>query len=291
MKLLIDNVSKNYGEKQALTGFSAELTDGVYALLGPNGAGKSTLMNIITEIIKPSSGDIYWNGKSIYRIGDELRNTLGFLPQSPGLYKSFTARAFLAYIARLKGMKDRREIDEQVGSLLERVNLTADADRKIGTFSGGMKQRVGIAQAMLGSPKLIILDEPTAGLDPSERIRFRNIISEIGFDSIVILATHIVSDVAQIAKQAMLLGDGRLIANADVDTLTRAIDGSVWQVTCGEREYERYETAYKISAVTRYDNSLRLRILSDTKPEGECMQVQPTLEDVYLHHFGQSGGE
>ncbi len=289
MQLEIVNVTKKYGRKKALYSFSASLTNGVYALLGPNGAGKSTLMNIITDIIKPTSGDVLWNGRSIYNVGDEFRRLLGFLPQSPGFYKSFTGYEFLSYIACLKGMTDKKEIKSEVCRLLEKVNMTDAANRKIGSYSGGMRQRIGIAQALIGDPKLLIFDEPTAGLDPTERIRFKNIISEMSLDCIVILATHIVSDVSQIAKNVMLIGNGNLIENSSANELISKQSLRVWNVCCNEHELKEFMKQYKIASIQNSGNDIAVRLLSDEKPCESAVPLQTTLEDIYLHYFGKIG--
>lgn len=198
MELKIDHITKKYGDKVALNDVSIQLQPGIYGLLGPNGAGKSTLINIIVQLLSPTQGSIRFDGKDISKMGAEYRSLLGYLPQTVGLYKNFTGRQMLSYLASLKGLPEDQK-QEQVAQVLEMVNLTQDADRKIGRYSGGMRQRIGIAQALLGDPKILIFDEPTAGLDPKERIRFMNILSELSSDKIILLATHIVSDVEHIA--------------------------------------------------------------------------------------------
>ncbi len=302
MELKFDNVCKNYGKKRALVDFSATLTEGVYALLGPNGAGKSTLMNMTADILRPTAGTITYNGESIYKLGDKFRAVLGFLPQSAGLYNSFSARSLLRYYGCLKGMDDKKAIEARIDELLELVNLTADASRKAGQYSGGMRQRLGIAVALLNDPKVLILDEPTAGLDPKERIRFRNIISKISFDRIVILATHIVSDVEYIAKDVLLLRQGQLIRDTDVSSLLAEMEGKVWDIKVLAAEVPSFMQKYKISNITKVseteeeaeatnaENGLTaLRVLSDERPSETATPVPASLEDVYLYYFGEVG--
>lgn len=222
MELKFDGITKKYGKKTALDGFSLTMNEGVYALLGSNGAGKSTLMNILTDSIHPTSGAVYFNGEDTRKMGAKFRARLGYLPQSFGLYPSFTARQIMEYFARLKNVRNERG---EIARLLELVNLSEDENRKVGGFSGGMLRRLGIATALLGSPEVIILDEPTAGLDPKERVRFRELIGSLGGDRIVILATHIVSDVEAIAKEAVLLKSGRIAAAGTLPELAESVNG------------------------------------------------------------------
>lgn len=222
--LELKDVCKNYKEKQALKCVSFTLTEGVYALLGPNGAGKSTLMNIITGNIEPGGGTVCWNGKEIHRLGDAYRSILGYAPQQQGLYDTFTGRRFLSYMATLKGISQKKMSDE-IERVLSYVNLTEVANRPIGTYSGGMKQRILIAQAILGDPKLIVLDEPTAGLDPKERIRIREKIHALAKNKIILVSTHVVSDIQSIAKEIILLKDGTVIDRGTVAQLCERYGG------------------------------------------------------------------
>jgi ABC-2 type transport system ATP-binding protein len=215
MQLTLNHVGKRYGEKQALNDVSLSLTEGIYGLLGPNGAGKSTMMNLITGNLKPSSGELLWNGREISALGAEYRGILGYAPQQQGLYDTFTGRRFLAYLAALKNIR-KPDIAPETERVLSYVNLTEAADRPIGTYSGGMKQRILIAQAILGDPRLVVLDEPTAGLDPKERVRIREKIRELSGNRIILVSTHVVSDIQSIAKEVILLKDGRI---ADQDTV------------------------------------------------------------------------
>lgn len=222
--LELKDVCKNYKEKQALKCVSFTLTEGVYALLGPNGAGKSTLMNIITGNIEPGGGTVCWNGKEIHRLGAAYRSTLGYAPQQQGLYDTFTGRRFLSYMATLKGISQKKMSDE-IERVLSYVNLTEAANRPIGTYSGGMKQRILIAQAILGDPKLIVLDEPTAGLDPKERVRIREKIHALAKNKIILVSTHVVSDIQSIAKEIILLKDGTVIDRGTVAQLCERYGG------------------------------------------------------------------
>lgn len=216
--LELKNVCKKYKEKQALKDVSLTLSNGIYGLLGPNGAGKSTLMNIITGNIDPSGGTVFWNGKEIHHLGAAYRSILGYAPQQQGLYDTFTGRRFLSYMATLKGIS-RKEMSSEIERVLHYVNLREAADRSIGTYSGGMKQRILIAQAILGDPKLVVLDEPTAGLDPKERVRVREKIHAIAEDKIILVSTHVVSDIQSIAKEIILLKDGHVVDQGGVKEL------------------------------------------------------------------------
>ena len=285
--LEIKNVNKTYkkGYVKALNNFSAELTPGVYGLLGPNGAGKSTLMNIITDNLNADSGEVLFDGKNIKRLGKDYRSVLGYMPQQQGLYDDFTANRFLWYMAALKGLK-KKEAKEKIPRLLETVNLTSVAHKKLGSFSGGMKQRVLIAQALLNDPKILILDEPTAGLDPKERIRIRNFISTIAKDKIVILATHVVSDVEFIAKEIILLKDGELLEKDTCHNLLKAIEDKVFEITSLSCDLAKIQASYRVSNIYRDDENIISRVVVDDPPEEYKYQcVKPTLEDLYLYYF------
>jgi ABC-type multidrug transport system ATPase subunit len=287
MKLVLDKISKSYGKNKALSEFSAELTPGVYALLGPNGSGKSTLLNIVTDNLKANSGKIYYDGEDILKLGAKFREKLGFMPQYPGLYGSFTAEKFLWYMAALKGM-NKKDAGAQIKEVLDAVELSDVSNYRISTFSGGMKQRLALAQAVLGDPSVLILDEPTAGLDPKQRIAIRNYISRIAFNKIVIIATHVVPDVEYIAKDVIMLKKGVIADNASPSELLRKIDGSVWRVKTKDEYVQDYQNKYKVTNILKDDDGVSVRILSDVKPDENAIPVSPTLDDYYLHVFGET---
>lgn len=296
MKLTIDNITKSYGTNLALNGFTAELTPGIYALLGPNGSGKSTLMNILTDNLKADSGQVTYTddaGKTenTLEMGVRFREKLGFMPQYPGLYPNFTVERFLWYMASLKGMT-KAEASKQIPEILAAVELDDVPRRKIGALSGGMKQRLTLAQAVLGDPEILILDEPTAGLDPKQRIAVRNFISKLALGKIVIIATHVVPDIEFIARDVIMLKKGVIADSAPPHELTRKIDGQVWIVPCRESEVTRMQDRYRVVAITRDEitSDLLLRVLSAEKPTEDSCHASPTLEDYYLTVFGESSG-
>jgi ABC-2 type transport system ATP-binding protein len=281
LKLQIQNVSKRYrGGVQALSGFSLDLGPGVLGLLGPNGAGKTTLMTILATITRATEGTVTWNGVDIARSPDSLRAVLGYLPQDFGVYPNLNPLEFLEYLAAVKGLDGalaRRRIDE----LLNLVNLSDVRKRPLGGFSGGMKQRIGIAQALLNDPKLLIVDEPTAGLDPEERVRFRNLLSELSGERIVILSTHIVSDVEATANDIALISKGRLLAHATPEYLLQQVEGKVWEWVLSGNEVNAARQKWLVSSVTRRADGVHLRVLGGTAPDG-ARPVVPSLEDAYL---------
>lgn len=285
MLLEIKDVSKQYPKTLALDHFSAKLSSGLYGLLGPNGAGKTTLISIITTLLSPSSGTVLYNGKPVG--GRDYMKIIGYLPQYPRFYKDFTAQEFLLYMAAMKGL-DAKCAPTRVAELLEQVNLSEHKNKKIGAFSGGMRQRLGIAQAILNDPEILILDEPTAGLDPKERVRFRNIISKLSSDRIIILATHIVSDVECAAKEVILLKEGKLLHKASPLSLQTAMTGKVWSLLVDEAEMEQYMQRYVIANAAAEEGKYSLRIISDDKPQKEAVPESPRLEDVYLYYFGET---
>ncbi|MGM7681270.1 ABC transporter ATP-binding protein [Cytobacillus sp. Hm23] len=286
MNLTIENVTKQFGDKFAVNNVSFDLTPGVYGFLGANGAGKTTLMRMLVTLIKPTSGRILYNGKDIEVLDEKYRDVLGYLPQYIGLYKTFSAEKYLMYIASLKGI-EKNTARKKIDDLLEVVNLTEHRKRKVGKFSGGMKQRLGIAQALLNDPKVLIVDEPTAGLDPKERIRFRNLLSSISKDRIVLLSTHIVSDIEFIAKEILVLKAGQLIQKEKPDELLEQIQGYVWTVNVPENEVQAFQAKYKVGNIIRQQNEIGLRIISETKPDERAVSAQPNLEDLYLYYFDQ----
>lgn len=285
MELTFERLSKNYGTVQALKGVSFTLTEGVHGLLGPNGAGKSTMMNILSGNLDQTSGCITYNGYEIKKLGNEFRKSLGYMPQQQALYPGFTAVQFLGYMASLRGMS-KAEAVEAVPRVLEQVELTSVAGRKIKTFSGGMKQRLLIAQAILSDPDVLILDEPTAGLDPKQRIAIRNLIASIAERKIVIISTHVVADVACIAKEILLLKQGELISQLSPIELIQQIDGTVWEVVVNKEDLPSWQSKYPVSNIAYDANGFCLRLLSDTEIPGGH-HVKPNLEDVYLRYFGE----
>lgn len=285
MELRIDGLKKSYGTKTALSDFTGVLSEGVYGLLGPNGAGKSTFMNLLAGNLKPDAGSISCDGKDIYRMGKAFREILGFMPQQQGLYKNFTGIRFLSYMAALKGMT-RAEAKRQIPKAAEMVHLSDVLDQRLGGYSGGMKQRILIAQALLNHPKVLILDEPTAGLDPSERIRIRNIISGISADKIVIWATHVVSDVESIAKEVIFLKKGCIAAWDRPGELLKNLEGKVFELLVSEDKAAQVQKEYLVSNITLSSEGMRIRVISETKPKDyPCLAVSPNLEEEYLYMF------
>lgn len=289
MNLTIDNVSKAYrGGVFGLRDFSLSIGPGVLGLLGPNGAGKSTLMRILATITKPTAGRVTWNGADVVASPDSVREVLGYLPQDFGVYPNLDSVEFLGYLAAAKGLDAataRRRIDE----LLQLVNLTEVRRRPIGKFSGGMKQRVGIAQALLNDPRLLIVDEPTGGLDPEERVRFRNLLSELSGERIVILSTHIVSDVEAVATDIAVIRQGRLVSFRTPEELLRTVEGRVWEWTVPSHELQAVKQRFTVSGTMRRSDGVRVRLLSADRPDPSAQPVQPTLEDAYLAVIGGAG--
>lgn len=286
MKLTIRELTKQYASKTALNKLSLELNNGIYALLGPNGAGKTTFINMLVGILHPTSGEILCDGKSILNCEREYLSQIGYLPQNPSFYKQFTAEEFLKYMCLLKDIP-KDEISLRVDKLLEEVNLSDVRKKKIGSFSGGMRQRIGIAQALINNPALLILDEPTAGLDPKERIRFRNILSKLSRNRIIILATHIVSDVEYLADRVILLKEGHLIAEKKPTELLEEIKENVWSLSVKEEELENYINTFGVSNATFEDGLYHLHLVSKVKPSDKAVLAPPTLNDVYLECFGE----
>ena len=285
MELQLRNLSKQYGTKCAVDNVNAKLEPGVYGLLGANGAGKTTLMRMICGVLKPTSGDIRLNGKTINELGEQYYTHLGYMPQDFGFYPDFTAREFMLYMAAVKGL-DKRVAKTRTQDLLHMVNLDDVADKKIKSYSGGMKQRVLLAQALLGDPKILILDEPTAGLDPKERIGIRNYIAELSRDKIILFATHVVSDIECIADKVLLLKDGEIIATGTPSQLIENMQGKVGEVVCTLSDVADLQGKYHIGNIRQRKNGMVLRLVGDELPE-EAVRVDNDidLEDVYLYYF------
>lgn len=287
MELYLDDLCKTYqkGRPPALDHFSAAMTPGVYALLGPNGAGKSTLMNIIVDNIRPDQGKVLFNGADTIKFGKDFRRQLGYMPQQQGAYNDFTAKRFLWYMAALCGLK-RQQAKERIAELLDFVGLTEVQNQSVGSFSGGMKQRVLIAQALLNDPKVLILDEPTAGLDPKERIRIRNFISEISRNKIVIFATHVVSDIEFIAKEILLVRKGKLLLKETPSQVLEKMEHKVFVASISPDQLKPLQAQYRISNIVSQGEKIQIRIVSDVPPALDAVQeVSPALEDLYLYYF------
>ncbi len=282
MKLSINNITKTYGKKRALNGFSLELSAGVYGLLGPNGAGKSTLIGTITGLVKPDHGTVTYADECV----NKLHEKLGYLPQYQSFYKNYSAPEFLKYMCALKKYKPDN-LNDYCAELLQLVNLSDVGSKKIGAFSGGMKQRLGIAQALIGEPKVLIFDEPTAGLDPKERVRFRNIISSLGSDRIVILATHIVSDISYIANEIILLNQGVMTDFGTENEIVSKIAGKVWECDVASSDVLEIMNKFKVSNVVSHAQECRIKIVCDEKPFPDAVPGTPDLEDVCLYEFGE----
>lgn len=290
MQLTMSGVGKRYGGRMwALRDFDLTLGPGILGLLGPNGAGKSTLMRILATITRPNAGTVTWNDQDIARAPDSLRRVLGYLPQDFGVYPNLTATEFLEYIAAVKGI-DGRKAHGRVRSVLELVNLADAADRPLGGYSGGMKQRVGIAQALLNDPQLLIVDEPTVGLDPEERVRFRNLLTDLAGERIVILSTHIVSDVEATAGNIAVVDRGRLLRRGSPAEILRAVEGRVWEWLVPSAELASVKSRHIVSGAIRRGDDLNVRLVNDTPPDPAATPAPPTLEDAYLYLLARHRG-
>ena len=286
MKLSFEHISKLYGDTVALQQIDLTLGSGVYGLLGPNGAGKTTLMRIMTDLLAPSTGRVLLDGQDIAVMGAAFRKKLGYLPQDFGVYPNFTAEQFLLYIARLKGLS-KFEAKRQTDDLLRMVGLEDKKQKKLKGFSGGQRQRVGIAQALLGDPEILVLDEPTAGLDPEERIRFRGIISDLSQQKLVLLSTHIVSDLEAVANEIILLRKGVVLEMQKPSALLERLNGQVWIVTVPAAEEAALTKQYACSNVLHTDGKSVIRLLSESAPRPDAVPTAPNMEDLYLYYFGR----
>ncbi len=290
MELILTDLTKEFGAFVAVDHINLTMTKGVYGLLGVNGAGKTTLMRMICTLLKPTNGSITCDGKDIFRMGGEYRSLLGYLPQDFGFYPEFTVQDYLLYIASIKGVRPivaRKRVKE----LISKVGLTKVANKKMKKLSGGMKRRAGIAQAMLNDPQILILDEPTAGLDPNERIRFRKLISELAEERLVLLSTHIVSDIEYVASEVWLMKDGKMVQTGTVDEIIGSMRESVWVCVVEKKMVADMMNKYKISNMKSDIKGVELRIISAQKPYPDAMCVPASLEDVFLYYFGEKAGD
>ena len=289
MELTICDLTKEFGSFRAVDRVSFTMTNGVYGLLGVNGAGKTTLMRMLTTLIKPTDGEILWDGQDVFKMDGQYRKLLGYLPQDFGYYPDFSIYDYLMYIASIKGIHPAAA-KERVKELLKQVGLFRARHKKMKNLSGGMKRRAGIAQAMLNDPKILILDEPTAGLDPSERIRFRNLISELSGDRIVLLSTHIVSDIEYIANEILLMKDGCITLSGTASEVVHSMPERVWTFSVPKAQIDAYLKAYKVANIKTIPGGAELRVLSTVRPNSAAVEVEATLEDVFLYYFGESAG-
>jgi ABC-type multidrug transport system ATPase subunit len=281
MELIIDQVSKRYGQHWALRQLSMRCEPGLLGLVGPNGAGKTTLMRMIATLLDPTEGSIRWNGQDIRTHGEALREALGYLPQEFGIYREFSGRQFLLYLAAMKGLP-KPLAERRVEEVLEVVEMEKAADRNLATYSGGMKQRIGIAQALLNDPELLIVDEPTAGLDPAERVRFRNLLASLTSSRVIILSTHIISDVEAVANRLVILQEGRVLADTTPQALLESSVGKVWSLTTDQVTALRLQASYQVSTMVNQMNGITLRLISATQPHESAVVTDPTLEEAYL---------
>lgn len=281
--LQIDHVTKKYQNFTALKDIDLELDYGLYGLLAPNGAGKTTLMKMMATLLYPTEGSILWEGREIQKLDDQYREKLGFLPQDFGYYRDYTPERYLRYIGILKGIR-KEQLKKEIHRLLEQVGLTEAAKKKMKKFSGGMIQRVGIAQALLGNPEILILDEPTAGLDPKERVRFRKILTSLSGDKIVIISTHIVSDVEFIANHIIMLKDKQVYANDSVENLCMTLEGKIFSTTVRTEELADFERKYQVVSQRQEGGNCEIRFIAEKKEEG-WNSCTASLEDVFLYTY------
>lgn len=280
-QLRIENVTKFYGKHKALDSFTATFENGIHGILGPNGAGKTTLINVITKLLGASDGQVYFDDENILSMGRKYLSKIGYMPQYPQFYPNFTAYQMMKYMAALKNIKD----DNKIKELLSFVNLSNDADKKVGAYSGGMRQRLAVACAMINDPALLIFDEPTAGLDPKERMRFRSTVSEIAENRIVLISTHIISDIEYMADDVVLLGDGRLMERGTPTELCEKLKGKVYNVSAKtEKEVDEASKLGVVSSIS-HENEYNIRLISDNKMPENAVPTSPMLDDVFLYYF------
>lgn len=289
MELQFKDVTKDYGDIHAVNHVTYHMKKGIYGLLGVNGAGKTTLMRMLCTAINPTDGVILWDGKDIFSLGDSYRSILGYLPQNYGFYPDLSVYDYMMYIASIKGLRSLTA-KKRTTKLLEQVGLSEKRKDKMRTLSGGMLRRVGIAQAMLNDPRILVLDEPTAGLDPNERIRFRNLISELSEDRLVLLSTHIVSDIEYIANEIILMKEGRFFYTGTSEEIISNMNMSVWHCTIPKGELNRYLKKYLVGNVRTVAGGIELRVLSKEPPSTNAIQTEATLEDAFLLYFGEKAG-
>ncbi len=290
MELTLNDLTKEFGGFLAVNHVNLTMTNGVYGLLGVNGAGKTTLMRMLCALLRPTCGEVRCDGKDIFKMDGEYRNLLGYLPQDFGFYPEFSVKDYLLYIAAIKGIRPviaKKRADE----MIERVGLAKETNKKLKKLSGGMKRRVGIAQAMLNDPKILILDEPTAGLDPNERIRFRNLVSELSEERLVLLSTHIVSDIEYIANEILMMKDGAIVNEGTLDQIIGSMPVKVWSCRVSQRSAAFLTKEYKVSNMKSDHLGAELRIISAEKPCETAIRAQPSLEDAFLYYFGEKTGD
>lgn len=290
MQLEMKELTKKFQGTAAVSHVTYTMEKGAYGLLGVNGAGKTTLMRMLCTLLKPSEGRILLDGEDIFELGAAYRKVLGYLPQDFGYYPDLTVKDYLMYIASIKGVH-RAAARKRVKELIDQVGLSKAAEKKMKKLSGGMKRRAGIAQAMLNNPEILILDEPTAGLDPNERVRFRNLISELSQDRLVLLSTHIVSDIEFIANEILLMKEGEFLHTGTPEEILEGIPERVWRLTVPVSDVSEYDRAYKVVNRKNVQGGILLRMLSEEKPHPEAEEEMPTLEDVFLSYFGEKAGE
>lgn len=287
MELQLENVSKNYGTLRALKQVNYTFTEGIYGLLGANGSGKTTMIRLLCNLQKPTEGRILFDGKDIKKAGQNYRSILGYLPQDFGYYPDFTCYKFLFYIATLKGFS-KKNAPDRIIEVLSQVDLLDVKDKEIRQLSGGMRQRLGIAQAILNDPKLLILDEPTVGVDPQERVKFRNLVHRIARGRTVILSTHIVSDIEYTATQLLFMRLGQIVGSGTPDSLLQQLDGKIWECSVPFGEADQYYDKFKIISQINHEEGCTLRLFHEGKPMEAAKQVKANLEDLYLYHFDKT---